>query len=333
MSNYHGLPYIKHPKSASTAEQVSAFEQALAEHPEDELKILRFLVPYSSMVAEKHDSCLRWANRLLKQGTSDQDRSDALYWKAYILFESKKDIKEAETIFLEIIEKEPDHDGVLGKLFELYMSTKEYDKALHWAEALSQLENAEHCGLLNKGEVLLAQERIEEALAAFKAILPLDMSLCNAYFGMARCYLAQENLELAKDACIQAFERCYYPEALYAYGAGYCYQNLDDPYRAMKWYCKALDINPADPSALNNMAVLQLELENGWSEAVPYLLKAVEQSGEAINKSMQPIYRNLWAYYKRGLNYEKAEYYHRLNYKCLGFDDDDIDFLDSFGEE
>jgi len=81
------------------------------------------------------------------------------------------------------------------------------------------------------------------------------------------------------------------------------------------------------------MAVLQLDLDNGWSEAVPYLLKAVELSGEVINKSMRIVYRNLWAYYTQILDEEKAEYYHRLNYKCLGFDDDNIDFLDSFEKE
>jgi len=145
--------------------------------------------------------------------------------------------------------------------------------------------------------------------------------------------LAHEQWELAKDAYIEAFNHCHYPELLYAYGAGYCYHNLDDPYRAMQWYGKALEIDPSYPNALNNMAVLQLDLDNGWSEAVPYLLKAVELSGEVINKSMRIVYRNLWAYYTQILDEEKAEYYHRLNYKCLGFDDDNIDFLDSFEKE
>ncbi|MBP9151023.1 MAG: tetratricopeptide repeat protein [Flavobacteriales bacterium] len=333
MSQYAGLPYLKHDDAMPMIEQVCLFEQALTDHPEDELKILRFLVPFSSMVKEKLDSCLEWADRLVQLAETEHDKSEALYWRAAILFEDRRNVAEAEAIFLQIIEKQPDHDGVLEQLFQVYMSTKQYDKAMQWAEAMYQLEGAEHCGLLNKGEVLLAQDRVDEALAAYKAILPLDTHLSYAYFGMASCYVELEQWELAKDAFIEAFERCHHPHELYAYGAGLCYQNMDDPYRAMQWYGKSLEIDPSFPNALNNMAVLQLDLENGWREAVPYLLKAVELSGEAINQQMRIVYRNLWAYYKQILDEEKAEYYHRLNYKCLGFDDDNIDFLDSFGEE
>jgi tetratricopeptide (TPR) repeat protein len=108
---------------------------------------------------------------------------------------------------------------------------------------------------------------------------------------------------------------------------------MDDPYRAMKWYTKCLDIEPSYPNALNNMAVLSLELTNGWEEAVPYLLKAVELSNEAINPEMRVVYRNLWAYHTQILDTEKAAYYQHLNYRCLGFDDDVADFLGSFGEK
>jgi len=101
----------------------------------------------------------------------------------------------------------------------------------------------------------------------------------------------------------------------------------------MKWYAKALDIDPANPNALNNMAVLNLELINTWDEALPYLYKAVELANEATTPEMRIVYRNLWAYHTQILDHEKAEYYRHLMMNCLGFDDDTTDFLDSLLDE
>lgn len=333
MSQFNGLPYTLHPVDMPSSEVVQLLEQALIDHPEDELKILRHLVPYTSSVPKLHQRCLQLADRMLQITDKEQDTSEALYWRATILLETRSGLKEAEDIFLNLYEKEPDHDGVIDQLFELYMHKKQYEKAFHWAEVMCQLEGAEHCGLLNKGEVYLAQERFQEALEAYRAIIPLNTHLHNAYFGMAKSLLATEQHEEACQAFINAFEHCHYPEPLYAYGAGFCYQNIDNPYRAMHWYTKCLDIDPSYSDALNNTAVLSMQLSSGWEDAVPYLLKAVELSNEAINPSMQVVYRNLWAYYTQILDKEKAEYYQRLSYKCLGFDDDSFDFLNSFPDE
>lgn len=92
---------------------------------------------------------------MMKLAEREIDRTDAMYSRATVLFDDGRDLKEAEDIFLQLIAEDPEFDGVLEQLFQLYMSTKEYEKAMHWAEAMYQLEGAEHCGLLNKGELPL----------------------------------------------------------------------------------------------------------------------------------------------------------------------------------
>ncbi len=333
MTQYAGLPYLSYPASMSFSEKIDLFEKALAEHPEDEIKLLRLLVDYSTMVAEKRDSALEWADRLLKVSANNEDKANALLARATVLWEDRRNVEEAEALFIEVHALDPEFQHSYENLVDIYLFQKEFDKALHWAQLMSAQEDIEHIGFQLKGDVLLQMERITEAKEAFQEVIRRDLYVTKSYEGLAMCHMAEEQWELAKDAYIEAFNHCHYPELLYAYGAGYCYHNLDDPYRAMQWYGKTLEIDPSYPNALNNMAVLQLDLDNGWSEAVPYLLKAVELSGEVINKSMRIVYRNLWAYYTQILDEEKAEYYHRLNYKCLGFDDDNIDFLDSFEKE
>ncbi|MCF8464828.1 MAG: hypothetical protein K9G41_08300 [Flavobacteriales bacterium] len=333
MCQFSGLPYLRYPCSMPFSEQLNMIENALAQHPEDELRLLRLLVSYSVSVPQRHDSTLEWAHRILQLTNNPEYKIDALLARATVLWQDRRNVEEAENIFIKVHALDPDYQQPYENLVDIYLQQKEFNKALHWAQLMSVQEDMEHIGFRLKGEVLQKMERLEEAKAAYQEVIQMDLYPTKSYEGLARCYLAEENWALAKDALVQASERCHYPEVVYPYGVGLCYQNMDDPYRAMKWYIKALDIDPSYPNALNNMAVLQVQLENGWEEAVPYLLKAVELSGEAINDSMRIIYRNLWAHYKRTLNHEKAEYYHRLNYKCLGFDDDNIDFLDAFGDE
>jgi hypothetical protein len=81
------------------------------------------------------------------------------------------------------------------------------------------------------------------------------------------------------------------------------------------------------------MAVISMELSNGWEEAVPYLLKAVELSNESLSPSMKVVYRNLWAYYTQTLDHEKAQYYSSLVLQCMGFDSDTADFLSDLPDD
>ena len=329
----NGLPNISFLMGSSFLEQVIILEQALIDYPQDELKILRQLVNLASCVKEKHGVCMATSNRLLEIAETNDDRAEALISKGVVLWQERINPEEAEKLLIEAYTIAPDFQQPYENLCDMYMERKEYEKALHWGGLMCAVEGMEHIGCELEGEALIALNRLDDAIKAFETAIKLEGNASTSNYGLSRCYAMQENYEAARDASITAFEKCHYPEATYAYSAGYCYQQLDDPYRAMKWYSKALDIDPTLPEALNNMAVLSLNLSNGWEEALPYLLKAVELSNEAINPAMRLVYRNLWAYHKQILDEEKAAYYSRLNYKCLGFDDDTIDTLGLLGDE
>lgn len=331
--NLAGLPYISFPSDTPIPDIVKVLEQALIEHPEDELDIVRFVVSYASYVKEKHELCMQAADRLLVLAEDDEDRMNALLGKAGVLWEDRIDLDAAEKLFIEAYNIEAEYQQPYQNLCEIYMERKEYAKALHWANLALQQEGLESIGLKLKGDALLALNRVDEAFETFQSVIEKGTYLAAAYFGMAKCYLDKEQYEPAREACIAAFEKCSYPEPIYAYSIGYCYQHLDDPYRAMKWYCKALDIEPSFTDALNNLAIIHHDLNNGWEEAVPYLLKAVELSNEAINESMKAVYHNLSIYYKLILNHKQASYYSKLMYKCMGLDDGFIDFLGALGDE
>lgn len=326
------MPYIQFDDDTPQAEIVKLLEKGLQDHPEDELRILRFLVPKSALSKSDHEKCLIHADRLLQIGESDYDTEQSLFYRALVLFEDKIDLKEAEEIFIKIIDKSPDHDGAYDQLIVLYRQTNRLEKSLEWATKMAQQDFPKAYGLAQRAQVLLELDRTQEALKDFETVLASGSYQTTAQAGLAKCHLVLQNYQTALEYFREAHESCHYPEPIYAYGVGLCYQHLDDPYRAMKWYSTALEIDPMMPEALNNMATLHHELNNGWEEAVPFLLKAVTLSNEEISRKMQPVYRNLWAYYKNILDHNKAEYYSRLSMKCLGLDDDAIDFFRSFDD-
>jgi tetratricopeptide (TPR) repeat protein len=329
MTSLNGLPYITFPFDSTWDDKISILEKALPDHPEDELKILKAMLPLTSVVESREELRLRIADRVLQLSTDPADRAEAMIARADVLHAQGKDLEEVIALYTEAQRLDPEFDDPYERLFKIHTERKEHDKALHWARLMAEQENSDHIGLPMVGRALIELERIPEAIAAFEACLREHPTSVDAHFGLANCHLLQERFAEASEAFIRTFETCHYPEPLYAYGAGYAYQQNDDPYRAMKWYAKALDIEPAYPNALNNMAVINLELSNTWDEALPYLLQAVELSNSATTPEMHIVYRNLWAYHTQILDHEKAHYYHRLMMNCLGFDDDTIDFMDS----
>lgn len=333
MTSINGLPYALVPMNAPMIEHVKVLEKALKEHPEDELRILRALVTYSSMVPEKYELCIAAADRVLELSDQDYDRAEVMVSKATVLFEQKKDLDVVENLLIAVYDMYKDYQDVYQRLVDIYLERKDFEQALLWAERALKEDGFDTIGAQLKGNVLLEMGRLEESIAVFTELTQIDSHPSEAYFGIAKCHLDKQNYEGARDACIKAFETCHYPEPLYAYGAGYTYQHLDDPYRAMKWYTKALDIDPSYPDALNNMAVISMELSNGWEEAVPYLLKAVELSNESLNPSMKVVYRNLWAYYTQILDHEKAKHYSGLVLQCMGFDSDTAGFLSDLPDD
>ena len=333
MISINGLPYAQVPMNAPWIEHVNVLEKALHEHPEDELKILHLLVTYSSMVPDKYELCLAAADRFLELTDNDDHRADAMVSKAVVLVEQKAKLEEAEALLIAVYSISREYQQVFEKLVEIYLERKDFDNALLWADRMVAEEDMDHIGLGLKGTVLLEMGRLDEAIESFEAAIKIQTYPAQDHFGIAKCQLEKKNYEGARDACIKAFETCHYPEPLYAYGAGYAYQELDDPYRAMKWYTKALDIDPSFPDALNNMAVISLDLNNAWKEAVPYLLKAVELAEEPLGPSMRVIYRNLWAYYTQILDHEKAKHYSGLVLQCMGFDSDTAGFLSDLSED
>lgn len=323
----NGLPYAQVPQNAAWKDYVDVLEKALIEHPEDEVKILRALVGYTSLEPARYDRCIEVAERLLLLSDDEEDRAEALLSKAMALHDQKKNLEEAEALYIQVYEISREYQQPFERLIDIYLDRKDLDSAMLWAERMLEEDGLDRLGLEHKGTVLLEMGRLDEALEIFEACLKDNPYPASVHFGIAKCHLDRVDYGKACEALIKAFETCHYPEPLYSYGAGYAYHHMDDPYRAMKWYAKTLDIDPSYPNALNNMAVLNLELENGWGEALPYLLKAVELSGEALNPSMQIVYRNLWAYYSQILDKEKADHYYRLVLKCTGLDDDAIDLL------
>jgi tetratricopeptide (TPR) repeat protein len=333
MNTISGLPYVCFPENTPWSDVLDLLLKALSEHPQDELTIQKAIMPLAAGIEGKEEVLLNAADRVMQIATDPADLAEAMIVRADVLYVKGRDAVEAEALYMQAQALWPDFPEPYEKLFVICNARREFEKALEWARLMALQEELDHQAMPLVGYALTDLMRIPEAIEAFSLAIDLDPKNPDAYFGLANCYLMSDRFDEAGKIFIRAFECCRYPESAYAYAAGFANQCNDDPYRAMKWYLKALEIDPSHFDALNNMAVLQLELADDWNEAMPYLLRAVELSGGATTPSMRVVYRNLWVYSKQILDHEKAEYYHQLMMMCPIFDQDTLDFLDGLLDE
>lgn len=321
MTRYNKMDFISHPASATRDEKIEIFEQALEQHPERLIDIAYWLVSFLQYDIEHHHRCIELGQKVISATDNPDTQAEMHYVMGNSYYDTMHNIESGKNHYLLAHKLSPDHDSVLSALISIAIEQHDFDKGAQWALHLISIHPNSPNGYNQLGDVHFAAKNIEQAIEAYQRVLAMAPNNHNALYGMGRCYAQEQQHQKALKYFLSAWECIDPPNPSYAYCAGLCYQNIDDPYRALMWYTKALERWPTFPEALNNMAAVSQELSNGWEEAVPYLHKAVELNKEAVSKEMRPIYRNLWAYYKNILDHEKAEYYQRLHYKCMGLED------------
>jgi tetratricopeptide (TPR) repeat protein len=140
------------------------------------------------------------------------------------------------------------------------------------------------------------------------------------------------------------------------YSIGVCWQRLDDDYRAMGAYTKAIEYHPEMPEPYNNLASITFNSQGKVQEAIVLLKKALEQFEDDNDEYCRPIWQSLKLMYRTIQDYDQEAYAHYKMICCMGFgflftdpslpegdisefdpefyeDEDDMIFSDSLSEE
>ncbi len=221
------------------------------------------------------------------------------------LREGHKDtLQKQYDILIEGFEKsllnDPGQVGLFENIIVLHAARDEYDLAL--AKCERQLErlgptSAAAAPIYNiKGGLLLAKNRIAEARQAFQQSINADPDFLKPYYGLARIYLMEKDIDKAiaqYRAVLEKNPRQDGPHVL----LGALYKLQGNYAQAEKHYRKALIIKPNSLQAANNLAYLLSEYTGNLDDALYFALKAKAIQGD------DPFVRDTlgWVYYKKGL--------------------------------
>ena len=170
-------------------------------------------------------------------------------------------LKEAETLYHELLGENPDQADVLHALAVLYAQSERYDEALtHLDKAISTEPN--EAALYNsKGNVFLRLNKYFDAAAQYQKAIELDSDYAVAYNNLGKSYYEQEKLDQARAYYEKAIElNQNYSDAYY--NLGILLAKLGEDKAAIDALNKTITLAPERASAYGMLAEVYMHEEN-----------------------------------------------------------------------
>ncbi len=279
-------------------------------------------------IMHRYDECFHHCNKVLELAKTKTEIADAHVWMGRA-FQSQKEINPAIAHYLQALDAEPEHSTAMEEMGNCYMELKDYENAEYWFYRLAGLEGDEEVGWLCLGNMFYETKDFDRSISYFDKCIEATPDYIEPWYGKGRALAGKELYTDAMEAFKEGADRAP-TDALGQYYIGTCYQSMNDQYRAMHHYMKALEIDPGFVEALNNVGKLYHDFDGDIKTAIEYLEKALAQVEHGQLRQMLCI--NLCRLYTRIADTEKVDFYKQEIMKELGFGDlysmgfDDEDF-------
>ena len=224
---------------------------------------------------------------------------DLVYQDGLLKFQAK-DMAGARKAFAQVLEARPEDEVALDSLAKTYVFEKRPDQALRTVEqyAAQRANSAPLQNLL--GDWLSMNKRLNEARKAYMAALAIDPGLVQA-----RMSIAYEDVADGKfDSARQALNSLAGTPAIRAHAEvtlGMLEEKAGNTTAAIPHYRKALESDPNNLIALNNLAYRLANSTDQLDEALKYAQQAKE-----LDPNSGTVEDTIgWAFYRKGL-YDSA---------------------------
>src|SRR5215469_1113134 len=206
-----------------------------------------------------------------------------------------KDIAGARKSLEEVLAARPEDLLALDALARTFVSQKQPDLALRTVEqyANRRPNSAPIQNLL--GDWMLASGRPDAARKAYTAALATAPSLLSARMNLARLETREGKLDAARQT-LKAFVGTSAAEAIVEGTLGMIEEKAGNPTAAILHYRKAVDVDPHNVVALNNLAYLLANNTDQLDEALQRAQQAKEL--DANNVAVEDTIG--WAFYRKG---------------------------------
>jgi len=182
--------------------------------------------------------------------------------------------KDAELVWLEILDRYPNHNRAQERLAAYYRKTGLSDKAADLVSPTGDDAFSTAVQLNNEGVALMDNGRLQPAVRKFREALDALPGFRDAHFNLGVAY---HSLGRA-DSAVVSFERALEADPAYAkahYNLGIVYDRSGDLDRAEAEYRKAAELDPSHAQAWANLGALEGR-RGRFREAIPLLERALE---------------------------------------------------------
>ncbi len=197
-------------------------------------------------------------------------------------------LAEAEHIFVDVLQQQPDHFDALYLLGVIALQTQRTEQAIELIGKAISLNGSVAVAHNTLGHALFYLQRFEDALASFNKAIALKLDYAEAHKNRGHVLLALKRPEQALASCNRAIT--LEPNFFEAYRCrGIALQELKRPEEALASYDKAIMLKPDFAEAYNNRG---------------NVLKDLKRPGEALGSYDKAIALNpndALGFYNRGI--------------------------------
>jgi protein O-GlcNAc transferase len=217
----------------------------------------------------------------------------------------KGNIQQAESIFREILEGQPDHVEALHFLGVVYSQRGQFDLAVHYIQKALQIDSTYAEAHVNLGNIFQEKKKVDEAISCYKQAIKLNPNIANTYFNLGIALQDKGEVDESILCYQQALKLNLNIFGLYN-NLGLALQIKGELDESIQHYQKALQINPHFADAWNNLGNAVKE-KGQLDEAITCYQKALH-----INPNFADAYNNLGCVYKDKGQIDEAENCFRL---------------------
>jgi len=213
-------------------------------------------------------------------------------------------LPEAEIIYRQVIEEEPENYNALNLFGLLLFQHKRYDEAIIYVEKAVDINPIPYFHI-NLGNIHSAKGDSDKAIDFYKKAIALEPDNADPWFGLGICHKNKKEYDKAIEYYGKAIN--IKPSFFSAYvNLGNIYKLKNELDKAVKYYKEAIMFNQNDPDIYNSLGLVyfdRYEIE----EAVYCFEKAIK-----IKPSFESAYINLGNVYKTKGKIKQALHYFNL---------------------
>ncbi|MGB8832322.1 MAG: tetratricopeptide repeat protein [Candidatus Sulfotelmatobacter sp.] len=240
------------------------------------------------------------AQQDLTKATGLAPRSPAPYVQMGNLYQIQKQYPEAVKYYQQALDKDPSSTDALQGMMNVYLVQKQPDQAITAARV--QVAKSPNSGGLYDllGTALFQKKDFAGADSAFRKAIELDANNSDALLKLGQVQVAQGSVDKALALYQQSIKDHPHDIAFYIL-AGEMFESQKNWEQAKTMYQKALEIQPDNPRASNNLAYLLLQQGGN----VDMALAMAQTARRGMPDSSNAADTLGWAYFQKGV-YQSA---------------------------